>query len=415
MGLNAKIGSVMVVLLCIWCVSAHQEIIIGTIIDEQGDCASYAAGVEAAIDLAVSDLNDSYAKSGLDTTVTIIKSTSNGTRESAAQAAEDLISQGARVIVGPSSSEEVSGVLPILTSTGIFSVNPSSSRALSLPGDPMVRLCPDDSNLMKAVLRYHQMNPQDSQRTMIVILAREDLYGKVLSDMFSSSEQMADPVTYPAHTRDFTQALKTLDSIVDPMIAEVGERNVTIIVVSLDETGDLLAQASAYPGLDKARWEGMDGAALHTTILENETAAAFAYKTGFTALSFNIAQPPVSDYWRVFDAVKDAKGGKVPCIYEILAYDQTLMAAWIEQNNPKNPEEMLYIADNYGKYSYAATGWLKLNENSDREFGDYYFYTVDKSEDGYYWKPVYVYKYESDTIQSLNGINNTFMERFLEK
>jgi hypothetical protein len=91
------------------------------------------------------------------------------------------------------------------------------------------------------------------------------------------------------------------------------------------------------------------------------------------------------------------------------------MAAWIVQNNPKNPEEMLYIADNYGKYSYAATGWLKLNENSDREFGDYYFYMVDKSEDGYYWKPVYVYKYESDTIQSLNGVRNKFMERFLER
>ena len=32
------------------------------------------------------------------------------------------------------------------------------------------------------------------------------------------------------------------------------------------------------------------------------------------------------------------------------------MAAWIVQNNPDNLENMLYIADNYGRYSYAATG-----------------------------------------------------------
>jgi hypothetical protein len=74
---------------------------------------------------------------------------------------------------------------------------------------------------------------------------------------------------------------------------------------------------------------------------------------------------------------------------------------------------MLYIADNYGRYSYAATGWLKLNENSDREYGDYYFYRIEKTDDGrYYWRPVNVYKYESDSVFSLEGVNNTFMQRY---
>lgn len=400
-------------MLCIGCVSAHQEIIIGAIIDEKGDGASYAQGIKAAIDLAIIDLNESYAKSGIDTSVTGKTAFTDGTREGAAQAAEDLIGQGAQIIVGPSSSEEVAGILPILTREGMVSVNPSSSTVISLPGDPLVRLCPDDSQLMKAVLKYHQMIDQKQPSKKVVLLAREDLYGEEISGMISSYEQVAEPVLYSPHTVDFSTTLKKLDSMVTPLTEEAGEENVTIIVVSLDEIGDLLAQASAYPGLWNARWEGMDGAALQTPVVENETAAEFAYKTGFTALSFNIAQPPASDYWRVFDVVSNAKGGNIPSIYEILPYDETLMAAWIVQGSPNNTDDMLYIADNYGKYSYAATGWLKLNENSDREYGDYYFYTVDKSDDGrYFWKPTFVYSFENDFIFTLQGVNNTFMQRF---
>ncbi|HOL41469.1 MAG TPA: hypothetical protein PLY78_06530 [Methanospirillum sp.] len=126
--------------------------------------------------------------------------------------------------------------------------------------------------------------------------------------------------------------------------------------VSFDEIGALLAQASKYPNPQKVRWIGMDAIALTSPILENETDAEFAYQTRLTALAFNVALPPSSDYWRVFDAIQQAKDGKIPSIYEILYYDLTLMAAWIVQNNPDNLENMLYIADNYGRYSYAATG-----------------------------------------------------------
>ncbi len=412
MRLKTITGIVLLAMLCIGSVSAHQEIVIGAIIDEKGDGASYASGIEAAIDLAIIDLNVSYAQSGIDTSVTLKKAFTDGTSEGAAQAAEDLLGQGVQIIVGPTSSEEVSGILPTLTREGVVSVNPSSTTALSLPGNLLVRLCPDDSELLKAARKYHQMNNGDQARKT-VLLAREDLYGGVISEIFSSDELIGEPVMYPAHTQDFTSTLQTLDSVVTPLIDEVGEGNVTIIAISFDEIGDLLAQASAYPGLWNARWEGMDGSALQSTVIENETAAEFAYKTGFIALSFNIAQPPASDYWRVFDAVQEAKGGNIPSIYEILPYDETLMAAWIVQNNPKSSDEMLYIADNYGKYSYAATGWLKLNKNSDREYGDYYFYTVEKSDDGrYFWKPTYVYSYENDFIFSLQGVHNTFMQRF---
>lgn len=89
------------------------------------------------------------------------------------------------------------------------------------------------------------------------------------------------------------------------------------------------------------------------------------------------------------------------------------MAAWITQNNPKTLEEKLSIADDYGRYSYAATGWLQLNENSDREFGDYFFYQVQKDSDGrYFWMPIDMYQYETETIVPLSGVNNTYMQHF---
>ncbi|MFH0966677.1 MAG: ABC transporter substrate-binding protein [Methanobacteriota archaeon] len=398
--------------LCIGAVSAENQIVIGAIIGEDGDSASYAQGIEAAIDLAVSDLNDSYAKAGLDTSVVVKKAFVDGTKESAAHAAEDLITQGVQIFVEPSSSEEVSGILPILSREGILTINPTSSLALSKPGDPVVRLCPDDLQLLKAVGKFNYMSAGKTPMKA-VILSREDLYGKVLTEQVKLCSNVTDSISYPQNTRDFTSTLNKLDAVVAPLIEELGEKNVVIFAISFDEISDLMAQASAYPNLRKAYWQGMDSVALNSAVLKNETAAEFANATDLTALSFNIAQPTNSDYWRVYDAVKTATDGYQPSIYEILPYDETLMAAWIMQNNPSTLKEKLYIAGSYGKYSYGATGWLKLNENGDREYGDYYFYQVKKGDDGKYtWVPVYVYMNGSNTIIPLSGVNNTYMQHF---
>lgn len=417
-GVIMKNGIILFILLCILICNAgaslQNGIIIGTIIDEHGDSVSQAQGIEAAIDLAISDLNESYKKSGLEMTVAKRKAVTNGTGESAVQAALELTDQGVQVIVGPYSSEEVAAILPILTQKKIISVNPSTSPTLSLSGDPLVRLCPDDTHLVHALFTYTDLTDIVPSTKKAVILAREDLYGKTMAEKIGLHGDVIDVIMYPPNTRDFTSTLIDLDSTITPLIEEAGEENIIVYAVAFDEIGDLLAQVSKYPNLQKIRWIGMDAVALASPILENETAAEFAYQTGMTALAFNVAQPPSSDYWRVFDAIQQAKNGKIPSIYEILFYDQTLMAAWIVQNNPETLEDMLYIADNYGRYSYAATGWLKLNENSDREYGDYYFYRVEKTDDGgYYWKPVYVYKYESDSVFPLEGVNNTFMQRYL--
>ena len=403
---------ILLILTCIWGVSAENQVIVGTIIDETGDSALFAPGIKAAINLAISDLNESYEKAGMDMSVRLIIAGSDGTKDGAAAAGVELVTQGVDVIVLPSTSEEVSGMLPLLNREGIISVNPSSSTALSSPGNPIVRLCPDDHSMLRAVEKHHQLIERTSPALKIVVLARDDLYGKVLGDGGHFCSHVVDTIMYPQNTRDFMNTLEELDATVADLIEEVGEDSVIVSAISFDEIADILAQASAYPNLQKVHWEGLDVVALNSAVLMNETAAEFAYTTGLTAVSFNIAQPESSDYWRVYDAVKSATG-KNPGIYEILPYDCTLMAVWIMQNNPSDLAETLYIADSFGKYSYGATGWLKLNENSDREYGDYYFYQVTKSTDGEYrWVPVKAYMYQSDSIISLDGVDNIFMRQY---
>ena len=426
----------LVFLFAIGMVSAEQEIVIGAIIGETGDNGSNAKGIEAAIDLAVSDLNDSYAKAGMNTTVILKKAWVDGTKEGAAKGAEDLIAQGVQIFVEPSTSEEVSGILPILTREGILSINPSTSYLLSKTDDPIVRLAPNDAHLFKSVVAFNNFTAENTPMKGIV-LARDDLYGGTLSQTIktrslispspgvqnlngsslsqnlSESPNLTETILYPQNTRDFTKTLDELDALVTPLIDEYGERNVIVFTISFDEIGDLLAQASSYPNLYRVRWEGSDSVAQSPAILNNATAAEFAAQTGLTALAFNIAQPANSDYWRVYDAVQAAIDGRQPTIYEILPYDETLMAAWIMQSNPSTLEEMLYIADSFGKLSYGATGWLKLNSKGDREYGDYFFYQVQKGADGAYaWVPVYLSMDESGTIVPLNRSNSTFMQHF---
>ncbi|MDD1730019.1 MAG: hypothetical protein LUQ50_13240 [Methanospirillum sp.] len=60
--MNRLLGLILVGILLVSAVSAEKQIVIGAIIDESGDTASYAPGIEAAINLAASDLNDYYKK-----------------------------------------------------------------------------------------------------------------------------------------------------------------------------------------------------------------------------------------------------------------------------------------------------------------------------------------------------------------
>lgn len=402
----------MILLGCIPALAEQNQIVIGAFISESGDTASYGPGVEAAIDLAISDLNDSYAKSGMNITAVVKKTYVDGTADGAMKGAQDLFDQGAQIFVEPKSSEEVAAILPFLKEKGIISVSGASSVALSLPDDPVIRLCPDDSNLIKALFAFNYPRIRDAPGRGI-ILVRDDLYGHTFSEAVKKRPNISEVITYPQNTRDFTETLEKLDSAVASLVPEYGENKIAIFVVSFDEIADLLAQASAYPQLSRVSWQGMDGVALNPALITNETAASFAGEVGFIGVSYNTAQPESSDYWRVYDAVKAAKGDHQPSIYEILPYDETLMAAWILQNNPKSVEEGLYIADNYGKYSYGATGWLKLNENSDRENGDYFFYQVQKNvHNQYSWMPITMYESDTNSLISITGLNNSYMNRF---
>ncbi|MBN1166811.1 MAG: ABC transporter substrate-binding protein [Methanospirillaceae archaeon] len=350
-------------------VSATEQITIGALIPKTGDAASVGPGTEAAVDLAISDLNDSYKKAGLDTTATVQKAAIDGTKETAASAREDLIARGAEIIVGPPTSGEVQGMLPILTQESIISVNPSTSVVLSIPGDPIIRLCPDDAQMLDAIAMYESSLDGYALKKFL-ILARDDPYGRTLSDELKTRLPVSGVVFYNTDTDDFTKPLSELDALVAPLIKKAGDGNVIVFALSYNEITPILAEAAGFPSLLQASWPASDGVALNPDIVGNMAVSRVATATGLVALQYNRAQPSDSKYWRVYDTVQAATGNDKPSVYEILVYDQTLFAAWIIQNNPKTLDEMLYLADNYGEYSYGATGWLKLNENGDREYGD---------------------------------------------
>lgn len=413
--MNRLLGLLFVVILLVSVVSADKQIIIGAIIDKSGDTASFAPGIETTIDLAASDLNDFYKKLNKNITVVIKKEFTNGTSESAATAAENLVSEGAQLIVGPTTSEELSGCLPVLTREKILSINPTSSVKLAMPEDPVIRLCPGDLSLINAIASYNTViTGTIPQKTVVV--SRGDLYGLDLSEKVKSITQVSDTVIYSPGTRDFTNTLEELNSSVSSLIDSYGEKNVCVFAISIDEISDLLAQASEYPNLRKIQWSGMDGVALNPTILLNETAAQFAYDTQLATISFNLAQPGGSNYWHVYDNIQAETDGHQPCIYEILPYDEVVMGARILENNASTLEENLKFAEILGNNMYGATGWLKIDDNGDRKYGDYYFYLPQKGADGTIkWVPCFAYLDGLNTTIPLSGVYNTLLEKIINK
>ncbi|MDD1728529.1 MAG: hypothetical protein LUQ50_05615, partial [Methanospirillum sp.] len=289
------------------------------------------------------------------------------------------------------------------------------SVKLANPGDPVIRLCPGDLSLINAIASYNTViTGTIPQKTVVV--SRGDLYGLDLSEKVKSITQVSGTVIYSPNTRDFTSTLEKLNSSVSELIDTYGEKNVCVFAISIDEIGDLLAQASAYPNLRKIQWSGMDGVALNPTIIKNETAAQFAYDTHLATISFNVAPPEDSDYWRVYEKIQASTDGHQPCIYEILPYDEVVMAARILENNALTLEENLNIADILGNDLYGATGWLKLDKNVDRKYGYYYFYLPQKGANGELkWIPCFAYLDGVNTTIPLTGVTNTLLEKIVMK
>ncbi len=358
--------------------AARHDIVIGALLDLSAGWTALGNESLVALQRAVLDSNRALKERGSPRRVRLIVADVAGSPSLAAQELRHLAALGAEVVVGPEASSEVQAVRTLANRLGLLVVSQgSTASSLSLPGDMVMRLVPDDVQEAAALTA---LLARDGV-TGIVPIWRADAGNSGLVDSLrasfsSAGGQLATGVSYPTANPDFASALTTLSAQVSAMIGQVGADKTAVYLAGFDEVVGLLSLAAANPVLASVQWYGSDGVALSPALIANPVASVFAAAAGYPnpILGLDSTAEKRSASLR---ALIEGRTGSPADAFGLAAYDALRLGAEAAiSSEGRGPGALrrtfARLADGYRGMS----GRIVLNTAGDRAFGTYDFWSV---------------------------------------
>ncbi len=326
--------------------------------------------------LAIEDMNDLLEAAGSPVSFTPIHEDSKGTAEGALAAFEALSAAGVKVVVGPLSSGEVGAIKSYADANKIVSISPSStSPALAVADDYIFRMPPTDIPQAKALAQL--MN--ELGYTKVAIIARNDDYGKGISDLFGElfTTQYAGTVEKLLYTTGLADYGTEVDLLSSKVAAFGTGTDRAVLIVAFDTDGlNIFGHARIDPVLSGVRWFGSESLKRPTFLPPGapDEIGDFLLDVELTGLFASPAKNPATV---AFEDAYKARWGKDPTPYSYFAYD----AAWVAMlavltaatyDGEAVAKVLPRVCDNY----LGASGYKKLDENGDVAGADYVVWTV---------------------------------------
>ena len=394
-------------------VEGQNPILIGALLPLTGTSSSTGEEAEASLRLAVDDVNNQFAKTGLSTRVGLIIEDTKTDPAVALEKLEDLASKGIRVVIGPSTSAAVAAVKEYADKNDILIVSSSSTApSLAIPDDNVIRFVPDDTH--QAEILAKQM--WDEGKRVVIPIWRTDVFGNNLQSALKESFEslggkMLDGVGYDPPVGNFAaslhrinfivweQELRSLTSKVNDAVKQYGADKVGVYIVAYDEIVPILIQANRHQELQSVSWYGSDGSAQLEGLIKNVEAAEFAVKTNFLNPIYGL---DATDSFKKLETRIVEEIDRVPTSYAQVTYDEFWVAALtlkdgsaLQQDDIGSLREaFINTANSY----VGVTGRTELNDAGDRKYGAYDFWAVRpvyedvKNKASFEWTNVAVYQ-----------------------
>ncbi|MGA7008475.1 MAG: ABC transporter substrate-binding protein [Nitrososphaeraceae archaeon] len=385
-----------------------KEFVVGAILPFTGSLSSLGKSVKIALENAENDVNKHFEEMNSSSHFRLLMADSKTSPEESLVAIKKLHENGAKIIVGPATSTAVSAVKGYADANNIILISYSStSPLLSIKGDNLFRLVPDDTYQGK-IIAQRMIN--DGIK-VIMPFWRSDIYGNELYNSTKSNFEklggkVEEGINYHPYTGKFAtslhrinfimwnQDLEKLSGIVSDAVRKYGVHSVGVYIISYDEITPILIQAPLYGMLEKVRWYGSDSIAQNHHITKNVDSAMFAMKTNFTNPLYSISNETAESHALEKELEKKLhEAGSIT--YPAIAYDSYWIAAQSldknstiisdKENFSKSLKELVVeTAESFGGMS----GRIKLNAAGDRIGGNYDFWIVGKDKDtqSYEWE-----------------------------
>src|SRR5215213_4570572 len=397
----------------------RKEFVVGAILPFTGSFSSIGKPITVALEKAEYDVNKYFEdiNSSSSPHFTLLMADSKSSSEESLVAIKKLHENGAKIIVGPAFGATVNAAKEYADANNIILISYSStSSLLSIEGDNLFRLVPDDTYQGKIVA---ERMISDGIK-VIVPIWRGGLYG---NELYKSTKahfeklggEVEEGINYKPYTGKFAtslhrinflmwnQALEKLNAIVSDAVKKYGADSVAVYVISVDEITPILIQSTLYEDLGKVRWYGSDKIAQNHQITKNVDSASFAMKVNLSNPLYSIDSE--SKKFHDLKEVLERQLHEVSSItYPALAYDSYWIASLsLDKNNTLNQannenltrsfkEIVVQTAESFDGIS----GKIKLNKAGDRIGGDYDFWIVAKDKDtqSYEWEKEHILEYK---------------------
>nr|CAD6617897.1 branched-chain amino acid ABC transporter substrate-binding protein [Rhizobium sp. TCK] len=163
---------------------AHAELVIGLIAPLTGPVAAYGEQVKNGAEVAVEEINKAGGINGEQVTLKIADDA--GEPKQGVSAANQLVGEGVRFVVGPVTSGVAIPASDVLAENGILMVTPTATAPdLTARGlTNVLRTCGRDDQQAEVAANYVLENHKDKK---IAIINDKGQYGKGLADAFKAT------------------------------------------------------------------------------------------------------------------------------------------------------------------------------------------------------------------------------------
>jgi branched-chain amino acid transport system substrate-binding protein len=366
-------------------VGVSGTITVGGLFSLTGDGATLGKASEAALELAVRDINVELTELDAPYRVRAVVADTQLTPAGAVAGINALHEAGATIVIGPQSSAEAAAIRDFVNERGIILISHASTAfSLAIPGDNLFRLAPNDRVEGAAVAALMHA---DGIEVMVPVW-RDDAGQRGLKEglvqFFQASGGVSvSGVSYAPATTDFAPTVTALGAAVRAAKNAYPGKKVGVYLAAFEEGVAILDGARLDSDL-LLQWYSGDGLTQSQALLAPPAVAAFAAATKFSAPAVTLSEQ-TRDRWEPISAEIEERVGFLPDAYSLSVYD----AAWVgvlssleAGNRPENRRAS--FVRNVQRY-LGLTGSLALDAAGDRKTADFDFWTIAETGTALDW------------------------------
>lgn len=368
------------------------DITVGAILSLDGQWSTLGRNSEAALDIAVSEINEYYQSNGFNAELSVRIYDSGLDPDVALQHLKTAVSDDIKVIIGPQSSAELAALKPFADENGVLVISTASTAgSLSLPGDYIYRFCPDGTLEGQALAKKIY---EDGVRALVTV-SRDDVGNKGLeTDLVAAFESLGGTVhsldSYSADISDFSTVIEGIESNLTGTISTFGADATGVYIAAFDEGVSLFGQAVDNPTLSSVNWYGGDGLVSSEALIQDDAASEFAVETNFIAPNFALPESARTTWQPLLEEIESRTGLSVSA-FALAAYDALWVTAMTYESRSQQVIPPFSVVDFSGAFRNeadkhsGATGPTQLNGNGDRSVASFGFWGVVKMDNVYQW------------------------------